>query len=140
MRCCEQVSDLPYPLVIYEAPHRLLNCLIDLELELGDRPLAIARELTKLHEEFVRTSVSSARSRYERDRPRGEFVLVVGTAPDSDTSFEISSAEVLELLAQRIAAGDAPSAAARHVARQTGLPRSELYTRTREIERTVDKN
>lgn len=135
-----QVRDLPYPLVIYEAPHRLLRCLVDLEHELGDRPLTVARELTKLHEEIFRAKISAARARYDRERPRGEFVLVVDRAPDASETVEIDSAEVLALLARRIEAGDSASAAARHVARQTGLPRSGLYARTREIERAIDQS
>lgn len=129
------LQDVPYPLVIYEAPHRLASCLADIESELGDRPLAIARELTKLHEEIIHTTVKAALERYEKERPRGEFVFVIGLPVAGDTSLDLDSPEVLELLADRLRAGNSPSAAARHVAGRTGLPRSELYRRTHEINR-----
>ncbi len=129
------VKHLAYPLVIYEAPHRLSKCLLDLTEVLGDRPLAIARELTKLHEEIIHSTLQAARERYERDRPRGEFVLVVAGAEENQQPVEPDSTRVMELLKARIAAGDAPSAAARAVAKQTGVPRSEVYTRLKQIER-----
>lgn len=133
------VKNLPYPLVLYEAPHRLTSCLADLEQELGDRPLCLARELTKLHEEICHTSISAARERYREAAPRGEFVLIVGAAtPEDEGPPELASDEVLELLKARIAAGDSPSAAARHVAAHTSLPRSQLYDRIREIGRGLE--
>ncbi len=128
-----RLKTFPYPLVLYEAPHRLASCLADLEQELGDRPLAVLRELTKLHEEIVRTSVSAARQRYAGESPRGEFVLVVGSAEADDAPPELESDAVFELLAARLEAGESPSATARAVARETGLPRSALYQRIQEI-------
>ena len=128
-----QVKDLPYPLVLYEAPHRLSSCLADLEQELGDRPLTVMREMTKLHEEIVRTSVIAARQRYAGESPRGEFVLVVGAAEVADDLPELESDAVLAMLARRLEAGESPSAAARAVAKETGHPRSALYDRLREI-------
>ncbi len=131
----EQLRELRFPLVIYEAPHRLSSCLGDIEHVLGDRPLAIARELTKLHEELIHTSVSEARKKYAEDRPRGEFVLVIGAEGESQQLLEIDSDNILQLLEERMRAGDTPSAAARNVAKQTGLPRSDLYARTQEVDR-----
>lgn len=129
------LRDIPFPLVIHEAPHRLRRCLADIETELGDRPLAIARELTKLHEEIIHTTVAAARAKYEEERARGEFVIVIGLPVTVEAAIEFDAPEVLELLADRIQAGDSPSAAARYVASRTGLPRSELYRRTHEINR-----
>ena len=130
-----QLRELPYPLVIYEAPHRLSACLKDLAAVLGDRPLAIARELTKLHEEIIHTSLLEAEAAYEEERPRGEFVLVVGAAESEPQPVTLESDEVLELLRTRISSGDTPSAAAKAVAKQTGIPRSQVYARLQEIER-----
>ena len=68
-------------LVIYEAPHRVLRTLADLAVALGaDRPVVVARELTKLHETVVRGALGDV----ELGTPRGEYVLVVAGAPDSD--------------------------------------------------------
>ena len=70
-----QVADLPYTLIFFEAPHRLLDSLDDILAVLGDRSIAVARELTKLHEEVFRGKVSAARTYFTE--PRGEFVLIV---------------------------------------------------------------
>ena len=68
-------------IVAFESPHRLRAALADIEEVLGDRPMAIGRELTKLHEEFVRGRVSEVRAHFEAHMPRGEFTLVIGGAP-----------------------------------------------------------
>ncbi len=73
-----QVVNLPYTLVFLETPHRLLESLADLEAILGDRPIAAARELTKVYEQIVRGSISQVRAHFAGNEPRGEFVLVVG--------------------------------------------------------------
>jgi 16S rRNA (cytidine1402-2'-O)-methyltransferase len=129
------LRDLPYPLVLYEAPHRLSACLDDIEATLGDRPLAIARELTKLHEEIVHTTVQAARERYAVDAPRGEFVLIIGPEPQTESAVTIDDPNVLDRLRERLLAGDSPSAAARAVARELGLPRSAVYERLAELKR-----
>ncbi len=68
-------------IIAYESPHRLLACLADILEVLGDRPLAVGRELTKLHEEFVRGPVSEVQTHFTAHPPRGEFTLVIGGAP-----------------------------------------------------------
>ena len=127
------VRDLPYPLVLYEAPHRLIACLDDILETLGDRPLAIARELTKLHEEITPTTVGAARDRYATETPRGEFVLIIGPEPQTESIITIDDPAVLDLLRERLASGDSPSAAARTVAKELGLPRSAVYERLGEL-------
>lgn len=129
----EPLRALAYPLVIYEAPHRLVACLRDIEQVLGDRPLTVARELTKLHEEIVRTTLSAGQARYTTEAPRGEFVLVVGVPQEVPTSTVVDGPEVLDLLRDRLEAGESPSAAARSIAKHFGLPRSAVYARLQEI-------
>jgi 16S rRNA (cytidine1402-2'-O)-methyltransferase len=73
----KQAADLPYTLVFLETPHRLLDALDDLLSVLGDRPMAAARELTKLHEEFVRGKISEVKEHFISNEPRGEFTLVI---------------------------------------------------------------
>src|SRR6185312_15510899 len=74
-------AQAPETLILYEAPHRLLACLDDLLAALGDRQATLARELTKVHEEFRRGRLSALRAEYERgDAPRGEFTIVVSGA------------------------------------------------------------
>ncbi len=125
------LARVPYPIVLYEAPHRLPATLSDLEAALGNRPVAIGRELTKLHEEVVRTTLAEATERYANQPPRGEFALVVG-APEPEAG-SIEPEEASALLRERLAAGEPLSAAAREVAKETGLPRSELYRIAMEI-------
>lgn len=72
-----QVFNLPYTLIFFETPHRLLESLADLASVLGDRAIAVARELTKVHEEFVRGCISEVHTHFTEHEPRGEFVLVV---------------------------------------------------------------
>lgn len=64
-------------MVFLETPHRLIDALDDLQSVLGDRPMTAARELTKLHEQFVRGRISEVREHFAQHEPRGEFVLVV---------------------------------------------------------------
>lgn len=121
----QAVADLPYTLIFLESPHRLLEALADLEKVLGDRPSAVARELTKLHEEILRGPLSQARTHFEIHPPRGEFTLVVGgqtTQPGPWDETRLRNA-ALEGLAQ----GISPSRLAASLARQSGWARSEVY-------------
>lgn len=75
------LGNLGHTLVVFESPHRLLASLADAEAELGDRPAAVARELTKLHEETLRGPLSSLRATLSaRPSLKGEFVVVIGAA------------------------------------------------------------
>lgn len=130
------VARLPYPIVLYEAPHRLTATLGDLEAMLGNRPVAIGRELTKLHEEMARTTLAGARERFGNQTPRGEFSLVVGApAPESAP---VEPEAVALLLRERLRVGESLSAAAREVAKETRLPRSELYRIAMELRGDID--
>jgi len=73
-----EVAELPYTLIFLETPHRLTEALEDMQQALGNRPVAVARELTKLHEEVFRGTLQQAREHFEQNEPRGEFTLVVG--------------------------------------------------------------
>lgn len=68
-------------IIAFESPHRLLACLADILETLGDRPMAVGRELTKLHEEFVRGTVSQVQAHFTAHAPRGEFTLVISGLP-----------------------------------------------------------
>ncbi len=120
-----ELADLPYPLIVFEAPHRLREMLRDALDVLGDRPVAVCRELTKHFEDVQRMTLSQAVAFYEQHEPRGEFVLVI--AAHDGQSPPPSEESVRRLVADRLAAGEAPSVIARELARQTGLPRRELY-------------
>ncbi len=111
-------------MIFYEAPHRLRATLDDLLSAFGDRPAALCRELTKLHEETLRLTLAQA-SDYYRDRePRGEYVIVLaGGEPEAGLSLEEGTARVLALRAEGVKMKDA----VRQVVAATGLGRNELY-------------
>ena len=113
-------------MIFYEAPHKLVNTLEDLLEALGDRPAALCRELTKLHEETIRTTLSQALAHYRENAPRGEFVLVVAGAEPAEEA-GISLEDGVRLVLARRAAGERMKDAVRQVAADTGLNRNELY-------------
>ena len=88
---------IPATMILYEAPHRIVEVLKDILACWGDRPLAAARELTKLHEEFYRGTVSGCLSWLEENSPRGEFCLVLG-AGDGKAATEEEQLEPLSVL------------------------------------------
>ena len=139
-----ELAGEPRTLVLFEAPHRLLALLEDLLTELGDRPIAVTRELTKRHEQQVGPTVAAALEHFRTTPPQGEFTLVLGGAgagrapgagnspAASDLSSEgENSADLREGLRRSlealIAAGHSRSDAARQLARDTGRSRRELY-------------
>jgi 16S rRNA (cytidine1402-2'-O)-methyltransferase len=123
----KQVGSLPYTLVFLETPHRLLDSLEDLEAILGDRQIALARELTKLHEEIWRGKPGDAR-RYFKS-PRGEFVLVVaGKMKEGEEKW--TEKKLLAAIRREIKAGGSPSAVAAKLAIESGWPRRDIYKLT----------
>lgn len=120
-----EVSGVRATLVCFEAPHRLRQTLADMEVILGgNRPCAICRELTKLHEEVWRGTLAEAHAEWRERQPRGEFTLVVGGALPPTAWDE---ARVREALASLLAQGFDRSAAAREVARASGWSRRAVY-------------
>ena len=113
-------------IVIYEAPHKLVETLRDLLEVLGDRDVALCRELTKLHEEAVRTTLSGALALYENDRPRGEYVLVIRGAPE-EKGPRLALEDALTVLDCYRAEGRSLKEAARLAAGETGQSRNDLY-------------
>ena len=84
MEHLNQIKNDPHTLIFYEAPHKLLATLQDLESSLGNRNIAIARELTKVHQEVIRTTISEAVAKYTDVTPKGEFVLIIEGAKEQD--------------------------------------------------------
>ncbi len=120
----QKVADLPYTLVFLETPHRLLESLQDLAAVLGDRPVALARELTKIHEEIWRGTLAQAARSFAS--PRGEFVIVVGGR--TSTSVERwSEADLRHAIKQHISSGTAPAELAQQLSVSSGWPRREIY-------------
>jgi 16S rRNA (cytidine1402-2'-O)-methyltransferase len=127
----EQARALPATLVFYESPHRLAESLADAREVLGEREAAVARELTKLHEEFARGRLGELAARFGGEQAaRGEIVLVIDRNVIADASEQDAGAGVV---AERVAAFEAegldPRAALKRAARELGLTRDEAYRR-----------
>ena len=113
-------------MIFYEAPHRLRATLSDLLEAFGDRPAALCRELTKLHEETRRTTLAQAAAYCQENDPRGEYVLVIaGREPVKEAA--VSLEEGVRLVLERREAGERMKDAVRQVAAATGLSRNALY-------------
>jgi 16S rRNA (cytidine1402-2'-O)-methyltransferase len=116
----------PRTIIFYEAPHRLRQTLQDLAAVLGpQRQLVLARELTKLHEEFWRGSIGQAITHYTEREPQGEYTLVVAGMPPEQP--QLSEAQIKAELQQLMAQGISRSQASRQLAQATSLPRRQLY-------------
>ena len=117
-------------MIFYEAPHKLCNTLEDMAFVFGsDRPISLCRELSKLHEEVVRTTLGDALIKYTEIPPKGEFVLVVaGAAPEEKAAAtaEDGAARALELMNEGMSRKDA----ARQAANELGLPKNLVYDAT----------
>ena len=121
-------------LIFYEAPHKLLGTLTDLEAILGkDRNIVLARELTKIHEEFWRGTIEEAIALYTHDRqPKGEYTVVVEGKPVKEV-LVLSEAELKAELTQLLQQGMTRSQASRHLAQLTSLPRRQIYQLALEV-------
>ncbi len=116
----------PRTMIFYEAPHKLPATLRDMLEVFGDRELALVRELTKLHEEVIRTTLAAAAERFAAEAPRGEFVVIVGGAPQvKQTAFTAEQAAALAR--DYVAEGMSASAAAKAAAAETDVKKSEIY-------------
>jgi len=122
-----ELAEEPGTWIAFETPHRLVDALADLQAVLGDRQIAVARELTKRFEQIWRGPVSGALAYFTANPPRGEITLVVegtGRRRDDQRWSEAQVRVAIELVATE---GMAPSGIARVVARLAGWPRSEIY-------------
>ncbi len=127
-----EALDLPYPVVLYEAPHRVREALADLLARFGAaREIVIARELTKKFEEVARLQLGAAQAWLEAQphREQGEFVIVLAPGAEARPQSEADSERVLGVLLETLPAGEA----ARLAARITGVPRNVLYRMALEL-------
>jgi 16S rRNA (cytidine1402-2'-O)-methyltransferase len=124
LRTLEALAEERATLVFYEAPHRIVEALEAVEQALGPRPVVVARELTKIHEEFLRGTAPEVRAQLAaRDSVKGEITLLIGKAPaivDDGTPLE-------EAVASLMAAGAPRMDAIKQVARRRGLSKREVY-------------
>ena len=124
-RLLAQVSSLPYTFIFLETPHRLLPAMEDLQTQLGDRQIAVGRELTKLHEEIFRGRLSEAKNYFMENPPRGEFTLVLA---GNTVQMERWSEERLNKEVQaHLSGGEPASHLAAQLAGPSGWSRREIY-------------
>ncbi len=123
-----------HTLVAFETPHRLLQALADIQAALGDRQVAVARELTKLHEEVWRGPVSAALAHYQAEPPRGEITLVIsgasGAPETGSAKARWGEEQVRAAVAALLDEGVRRNQAIQRVAQASGWPRREVYKLT----------
>ena len=115
-------------LIFYEAPHKLVETLRDLYKFFGDRRVTLCRELTKLHEEIIRTTLSEAVNLYNDDdkKPRGEYVLIVEGLKEVPET--VTKEDALEKVKELVKKGMRGADACREIAKTTPFSKAELYT------------
>lgn len=126
-----QIANDEHTLIFYEAPHRLRRTLKDLYDKLGNRKIAIIKELTKIHETIIRTTLADAAELYQEDEPKGEFVLVVEGFDKSvrqQVEQEIALSVPVKVHVDRlIEEGYTKKEAIKKAAEERGLPKREVY-------------
>ncbi|MBN1315300.1 MAG: 16S rRNA (cytidine(1402)-2'-O)-methyltransferase [Anaerolineales bacterium] len=114
-------------MIAFEAPHRLIETLEDLDQVLKGRPMVVARELTKLFEDIQRGTPAELLAHFSLNPPRGEITLVIGGAPEHD---RWSKEQVINEIAQQLETGKSPTSIAKTVAQLSGYSRREIYRLT----------
>lgn len=113
-------------MVFYEAPHKLTATLKDLYKYLGDRQIALIKELTKIHETVERTTLSAACEKYSQQVPKGEFVIVIEGSTEPKQK-EVSLDEAVMLAKKLVESGMAINDAAKETAKETKLKKGDIY-------------
>jgi 16S rRNA (cytidine1402-2'-O)-methyltransferase len=128
-RKLRELAGEPRTMVFYEAPHRLAATLRDALEILGDRQAVVARELTKIHEEFRRGRLSELAAHFESAEPRGEITLLVAPADAAAVAAGTAAVSLSERVAELESQGLDRKAALKQAARERGVPKREAYRR-----------
>lgn len=127
----EDIKNKKETLIFYESPHRLIESLFYLKNNLGNRDIAVCRELTKLHEEIYRGNIEEAYNWFNENRPRGEFVLVISGKTDSEIKAEKEEAligiSVEQHLINLINSGIEKKEAIKIVSKEREISKKEVY-------------
>lgn len=124
----EEIRNESRTMVFYEAPHKLPYTLKDLHEALGDRRIAIVKELTKIHEQVERTSLAAAAEKYSVEKPKGEFVLIIEGRDSSQSDAEPKTLEeAAEMAREYVEEGFSPTEAAKRAAKESGLKKGDIY-------------
>ena len=125
----DEVKNDKRTLIFYEAPHKLRNTLRDMYEVFGDRKISLSREITKLHEETIRTTLSAAQTLYsDENPPKGEFVLVIAPADKTDEEVLFESMTISEHVNYYIESGDDEKTAMKKVATARKIPKRDVYS------------
>jgi len=137
------ISNEQRTIILYEAPHRILDTLRDLKRRLGDRSIVIVRELTKRYEEIQNTTISEALKYYEENSPRGEYVLIVeGKSPEEvikEKAMKWDDTSIEDHLNIYLKEGLKRNEAIKKVATDRNLSRKEVYDYISEVSNATDK-
>lgn len=122
-----QVKNCTSTMIFYEAPHKLIYTLKDMLEYFGDRKISLCRELTKIHEEAFRTTLSEAARYYTVNKPKGEFVLVIEGAKAEDILKAETIEQAYEQVKNLVSKGMRGADACKEIAKSTGFSKGELY-------------
>ena len=128
----EDIKDRTETIIIYESPYRILDTIDTLKEGLGNRKVAICRELTKLHEEIFRGTLEEAKIHFEENAPKGEFVCVISGKTDKEIEEENTSKWISMSIEEHIIhyidnEGMKKKDAIKQVAKDRGVAKSEIY-------------
>lgn len=126
------LEDEKKTMIIYESPHRLLDTLEDMLLVLGNRKIAIIRELTKMYEEIFRGNIEEGIERFSSGKIKGEFVLIIEGIKESDVELNI---DIEEELLRYIDQGLSKKESVKKVVEEFKLPRNEVYQKSLELDK-----
>ncbi|MDD6734847.1 MAG: 16S rRNA (cytidine(1402)-2'-O)-methyltransferase [Clostridiales bacterium] len=124
----ESVRKDSHTLIFYEAPHKLVYTLADMLEVFGDRKIALVRELTKIHEEVIRTTLAEAQELYREKSPKGEYVIIIEGARETAEEQWWEHMTVTEHVERYISGGDDPKDAVKKAAKDRNLPKREIYS------------
>ena len=124
----EQMKEARATSIFYEAPHRLIKTLNNMSAILdSERKIVVARELTKIHEEFIRGTISEVTDYFEQNAPRGEFVVLI--SPNVAQETQLSWAELIKAVNRLVDTGESKKSAIKTVAQENNVSKNELYER-----------
>ena len=122
----KEVAEQPYTLIFFETPHRITDSLEDIQYTLGNRRICVAREMTKLYEEYWRGDISGALEYFKSKEPRGEFTLVIeGKKREENEKWEES--KLLDAIKQELKAGRSAKEISADLSEQSGWNKKEIY-------------
>ncbi len=123
----EEVKNETRTMIFYEAPHKLKATLKDMYSYFGDREIAIVKELTKIHETVMRTTLKGAIDYFEIENPRGEYVLIIAGAEKQKEKQPVTLEQAVALAKELVSKGVSVNEAAKTVAADTGIKKSLIY-------------